>query len=143
MVELFKPAAGCVAVPLSETVSVPFEELVMDSVAARLVPPVAPGLKVTFTTQEPFVAGKLAPLVQVLLLSEKSPAFVPEIDGKLETVTAEEVGLLSVTGCAALEVPTAWAPNVMDVGFTLTAGFVPAPDRLITTEPVVGPEPTV
>jgi hypothetical protein len=143
IVELFKLATGCVAVPLRATVSVPFEELVMESVADRLAPPVTTGLKITFTTQEPVVAGKLAFSVQLFVPSEKSPALVPLIDGAPVTVTAAPVGLLSVTGCAALEVLTAVAPKLMEVGFTLTFGFVPAPDKLITTEPVVGPAPTV
>jgi hypothetical protein len=93
-------------VPFKVTVSVPFEEFEIDRVAVRPVPPVAPGLKITFVTQEPVEAGKLLPLVHAFVPREKSLAFVPEMDGVLVTVTAAEVGLLSVTACGELDVPT-------------------------------------
>ena len=105
-------ATGCIAVPLRETVCglLASGESEIERVAARLVPPEAPGLKITFTTHDPVVATKLNPLVQVLLPRAKSLALVPEIEGVPETVTADEVGLLSVTGCAALGVPTVCEP---------------------------------
>ena len=108
IVVALKPAAGCIAVPFKVTVCGLFgSESEIVRVAVRLVPPVEPGLKITFTTQVPVVAGKLKPLVHELAPREKSPAFVPVIAGVPETVTAADVGLLSVTACGALEVPTA------------------------------------
>lgn len=95
-------------VPLRETVcGLPVSgESEMERLAARLVPPVAPGLKITFTTQDPVFATRVKPLVQELVPSEKSLAFVPLMEGVPETLTADEVGLLRVTGCAVLDVPT-------------------------------------
>ncbi len=75
----------------------------MVRVAERLVPPVAPGLKITFTTQDPVVAARVAP-AHALVPNEKSLALVPVME--VATLFTEvDVGLLSLTGCGALDVP--------------------------------------
>jgi hypothetical protein len=108
IVEPLKVATGWIAVPLKETMcGLPESgESEMVRLAARLVPPDAPGVNITFVTHDPVVFGKLAPLVHVFVPSVKSLAFVPVMEGVPETLTAPEVGLLSVTGCGELGKPT-------------------------------------
>lgn len=106
MVVEFKLATGSTAVPLRETgndAAGEVSEIV--SVAVRLVPPETPGVKVTPIVQEELAATVLP--VQLLFTSAKSPGFAPVMAGAVpETVTEEPVGLLSVTVCDALVVPT-------------------------------------
>lgn len=100
-----KLATGCIAVPLrTRMCGLPasFGVSEIEREAVRPVPPAEPGLKITFTTQDPVVAGKFVPLVQVFVPRMKSLAFVPLIAGVPETETAAEVGLLSVVDCGEL-----------------------------------------
>lgn len=137
MVVEFRLATGAMAVPLKETgndATGDVSEIV--SVAVRFVPPDAAGVNVTPIVQEEFAATVLP--VQLLFTSAKSPGLVPVIVGRVpETVAAEPVGLLSVTVCEPLVVPTDCALNVSELGDTLTFGFVPVPERVTRNEPPV------
>jgi len=131
-----KLATGCIAVPLRVTRCglVASGESEIESVAVRPVPPAAPGLKITLTTQFPVVAGTFAPVVQELVPRVKSPGLVPLIEGVLEIVTAVAVGLLRVTAWGELDEPTACEENVSVVGVAFTFGFTPFPDKVTVGE---------
>jgi hypothetical protein len=73
-------------------------------------------------------AARLAPVTQVVLVSEKSPTFAPVIETLL-IVIEEAVPFFSVAVCAALVEPTVTFPNAMDVGLTETVAAVPRPVR--------------
>jgi len=94
---------------LSATVSEPVRE------------PVAVGAKVTLIVHDELAAR---PEPQVLV-SEKSPLTV-----MLEIASVALPGLLRVTLCGLLLVPTACEANTKDVGERLAAGAVPVPERL-------------
>jgi len=83
--------------------------------------PVAVGVKVTLIVHEE-LAARLVPQV---LVSEKLPLTV-----MLEIVSVAPPGLLSVTLCGLLLVPSICPENVNEVGDRLAAGAVPVPDRL-------------
>ena len=83
--------------------------------------PVAVGVKVTLIVHVQ-LAGRLVPQV---LVSEKSPLAV-----MLEIVRVAVPGLLRVTPCELLLVPSACPEKVNEVGARLAAGAVPVPERL-------------
>lgn len=65
---------------------------------------------------------------------EKSLGLVPVIVGAVpETVTEAFVGLLSVTVCGELAVPTVCALKVSEAGLTLTAGLAAVPFKVMVT----------
>lgn len=78
--------------------------------------PLAPGVKVTLTTQEP-PPLRLDPQVFVCL---KSDAFVP-VNTKLVIPIADALAFVTDTVCAALVTPTAVEPNVRDTGENVNA----------------------
>ena len=83
--------------------------------------PVAVGVKVTLIAHDE-LAARLEPQV---LVSEKLPLTV-----MLEIVRAAPPGLLSVTLCGLLLVPSTCAENVNEAGERLAAHAVPVPERL-------------
>jgi hypothetical protein len=91
--------------------------------------PVAPGLKVTEAAQFD-EAARLLP--QVLLVIEKSPAFVPEI-AMLLIVIDEASPLVKVADFAALVEPVVTLPNASDVGLTETVPLVEVPKPVSAT----------
>ena len=95
---------------------------VMDRDADRV--PLAVGVKVTFTVQEPDAAR----LAGQLLVCAKSPAFVPVIV-MLEILSVPGPLLVTVTGVEPLVVPTFWFPNETLEGdkFTTGTGATPVP----------------
>jgi hypothetical protein len=76
--------------------------------------PVVVGLKDTLIVQLPPAASD-APHV---VLFKYCPGFVP-VSVMLVIGTATELVFCTVTGCAALLLPTVWLPNVKDVGDTV------------------------
>jgi hypothetical protein len=108
----------------------PSGETAMVSVPVRV--PVAVGLKMTLTVQlDPAVM--VAPLVQVLVPSWKSPLIV----GVPEIVIDPAVPFVSVTACRELEVLiNCPAAKIRGFGVALTTGFAPAPDTLTTIVPL-------
>ena len=95
----------------------------------------AVGLKMTLTVHV-LAEAICAPLVQLLVPSRKSPLTV----GVLEIVTVDVVPFVSVTGIGELCVPTSWRPvKVREAGLTLTIGFEPVPERVMTTVPPLVP----
>jgi hypothetical protein len=91
--------------------------------AVRL--PVAVGVKVTLIVQ----LAPVATLDPQLLACAKSPGFVPATAIE-EIVRATLPLLVSVTGCEALGVPTAWLLKVKLLAETPATGAVPVPVRL-------------
>jgi len=83
--------------------------------------PVAVGVKVTLIVHDALAAR----LVPQLLVSEKSPLTV-----MLEIARVAPPGLLSVTLCGLLLVPSICPENVNEVGDRLAPGAVPVPDKL-------------
>src|SRR5258708_17465771 len=87
--------------------------------------PAAVGVNVTLIVQFAFaasVAGLIGQAVAPVLDAAKSP------DATMELIVRGPVPVFeSVTGCAALVVPTDWLPKVRVVGASRTAGTVPVP----------------
>ena len=83
--------------------------------------PVAVGVKVTLTVHDE-LAARLVPQVFVC---EKSP-----LAAMLEIVSVALPGLLRVTLCGLLLVPSTCPENVNELGDRLAADAVPVPDRL-------------
>jgi hypothetical protein len=118
----FAPVAGTLPVPVSVTCcGLPLDESEITSVAVLV--PAAVGLKMTPMLQLPDPC-RLDP--QVLLATEKSPAFVPAIVTLAIEIVVVPL-LPSVTVCAALAVPTSTVPNDKLGGITVSVLIVPVP----------------
>jgi len=91
------------------------------TVTEPLRDPVAVGAKVTLIVHDE-LAARLVPQVFVC---EKSP-----LAAMLEIVSVALPGLLRVTLCGLLLVPSTCPENVNELGDRLAADAVPVPDRL-------------
>src|SRR6516225_7607379 len=76
-----------------------------------------------------------ASVVPQLLVCEKSPEFVP-VNDTARLVIAELLPLVSVNGCAALELPTPMLPKLKLLGDRDTFA-VPVPVRLAVCVPAL------
>ena len=95
------------------------------NVREALRAPAALGVKVTATVQL-LPAARLLP--QVLLLTTKSPTFVP-VTAMLLIESAALPVFDNVIVCAALVVPTFWLPKFRVAGLSAATAPVPIPVR--------------
>ncbi len=122
--------AGINPVPLKLAAAGVTPLVVLEAVTNPARPPVTVGAKLTTAVQLPPPASVPVQLEDPIA---KSPAAVPDIV-MTNPVSATPPGLLTVTVCPALVVPTAVPAKVSAVGFKLSeAGVTPVPETPTVT----------